>query len=289
MVPPDEFAMGFPLYSGVSDSVYTNAGAIITALLAIELNEKDPRVDAWSNLAAHLTILTEGEDVSLWHPEYEGFPEGNTYYGGKVKQADVIMLAFPLNFPNLSATSIRNDIKKYEPLYDPEGPAMTKSISVIDWLQVNETLLAAKYLANSTLNIQRPFNVWTESSSPNQHSSAKDMGCYNFMTGGGGFIQSIVHGYGGVRYLKNAMRLMPILPPSDRDPTTPVSQFKLRGLTYKGTRFDVELTQEKGTVVVVYAGSVPLKVLVAGTERPLSIGSRVPFLPHQPIEISPTQ
>ena len=28
VVPPDEFAIGFPLYSGVDDSVYTNAAAM---------------------------------------------------------------------------------------------------------------------------------------------------------------------------------------------------------------------------------------------------------------------
>ena len=67
-----------------------------------------------------------------FHPEYEDFPKKNPFWngGGKVKQADVTMLYFPMNRP-LSDVALRNDLEKYEPLYDPEGPAMTLSVSVV--------------------------------------------------------------------------------------------------------------------------------------------------------------
>jgi len=36
----------------------------------------------------------------------------------------------------------RNDLTFYENLYDNEGPAMTKSMSAIAWLELNESKYA---------------------------------------------------------------------------------------------------------------------------------------------------
>ena len=81
--------------------------------------------------------------------------------------------------------------------------------------------------------MQRPFHAWTESRDPQQHPSAKDEGCYNFMTGAGGWVQSLIHGYGGARVTADGARFRPQLPPS-------CTRIKLRGLRLRGATYSVE-------------------------------------------------
>ena len=66
---------------------------------------------------------------------------------------------------------------------------------------------AGEKFEKSMQNMQKPFFVWTESTTPNQHKSLKDQGCYNFLTGTGGFIQSLVYGYGGIRFKKGFLEM----------------------------------------------------------------------------------
>lgn len=44
--------------------------------------------------------------------------------GQPVKQADTVMLGYPLGLP-MSQEVRRNDLQIYEPITDPQGPAMT--------------------------------------------------------------------------------------------------------------------------------------------------------------------
>ena len=37
----------------------------------------------------------------------------------------------------------------------------------------------------------------------------KDMGCYNFITGAGGFLQSVIYGYFGLRIREDGLYLKP--------------------------------------------------------------------------------
>jgi trehalose/maltose hydrolase-like predicted phosphorylase len=240
VVPPDEFATG-AVYQGVDDAVYMNAIAKRTAETAMRLLPGDARGNAWQTLL-NLTMLT-GTTASekTYHLEYHNFPDGNVWSGGKVKQADVTMLAFPLEMAGVSGgTDLqRSDLLFYEPLYDPEGPAMTSSVSVVGWLELGEAERAAKWMKNQTAHIHAPFNVWTESKSANQHQTLKDEGCYNFMTGGGGFIQSMMHGYGGLRirwsdneHLSSMITLDPQLPAR-------ATSLKMRSISFAGATFSV--------------------------------------------------
>jgi len=44
--------------------------------------------------------------------------------GHPVKQADTVMLGYPLGLP-MTLEVRRNDLEAYEPVTDPDGPAMT--------------------------------------------------------------------------------------------------------------------------------------------------------------------
>ena len=50
------------------------------------------------------------------------------YGGGKVKQADVAMLYYPLG---MKSTMLQADLDYYSPKYFPDGPAMTDAVNSI--------------------------------------------------------------------------------------------------------------------------------------------------------------
>eukprot|EP00662_Eupelagonemidae_sp_cell21_P010440 gene10440-10248_t len=62
-------------------------------------------------------------------------------------------------------------------------------------------------------HVHPPFHVWTESTDPVQKGSLTDAGCYNFLTGTGGYVQALANGYGGLRITPTGFRLRPALPP----------------------------------------------------------------------------
>ena len=64
---------------------------------------------------------------SRYHEEYEGFVFDS---GKKVKQADVALLNYPLNW-KMPADVLFNDLLIYKDVTDDNGPAMTWSIFAI--------------------------------------------------------------------------------------------------------------------------------------------------------------
>ena len=70
---------------------------------------------AWSVIAAHIKIPFDA--VNQRHPEYDG------YAGQTIKQADVVLLGFPLMWP-MDDTVRRNDLVYYAERTDPNGPGM---------------------------------------------------------------------------------------------------------------------------------------------------------------------
>jgi len=82
--------------------------------------------------------------------------------------------------------------------------------------------------------MQKPFNVWTETKLQDQHKSVVDEGCYNFLTGAGGFIQSLIYGYGGLRIRDDGLHLNATLPEI-------ATYIKFRGLRYKESQFSYSL------------------------------------------------
>ena len=199
VVPPDEFAKG-KFYSGVDDSVFTNWVAKRSLQFASEIGGDEEMNARYRDVAEGLRILYD-EEMRV-HPEYEGFPDKQSKEG-VVKQADVTLLIYPGDM-QMDAEVMANDLEYYEGLYFEGGPAMTFSTHTIGWLEVGDVESARANMLTSMLNVQEPFNVWTETPNPTDHPS--DMGCYNFLTGAGGFVQSVVHGYGGVRWRKDGMR-----------------------------------------------------------------------------------
>jgi trehalose/maltose hydrolase-like predicted phosphorylase len=114
VLPPDEDAQ-----PNVNNSVYTN----IIASLSIHyadyttcIANKAPLERSWLKKARCLYLPFDQQ--KNFHPEYEG------YVDKEIKQADVVLIGFPLMWPMKSEIR-RNDLLFYENKTRINGPAMT--------------------------------------------------------------------------------------------------------------------------------------------------------------------
>lgn len=148
VICPDEYATG-------DDSVYTNFVAkrnlIFAAEAAAAVGETaDPQ---WANVSSNLVILFDAAQGI--HTEYKG------YHGQTIKQADVVLLGFPLMM-NMSRQTRQADLEYYATRTDPGGPAMTWGMHAVGYLELDEPGKVAVNFNRSFANAQPPFLVWTE-------------------------------------------------------------------------------------------------------------------------------
>ncbi|EGG14804.1 acid trehalase-like protein 1 [Cavenderia fasciculata] len=214
VIPPDEYAIG------VNNSVYTNVVASIAlewAIEAAQLIGKTESIPAglWQTIADNIKIPFDS--VNQRHPEYDG------YKGQTIKQADVILLGFPLMY-NMTPEVRQNDLAYYETVTNSQGPAMTHSMYTIGWLELGNTTKASESWPLSYANAQQPFKIWTETPTG---------GCVNFITGAGGWLQALLFGYGGLRIHQDQYYFYsPQLPPN-------TTSLKIRGFSYNSATFNM--------------------------------------------------
>ncbi len=157
IIPPDEYV------DHVDDSVYSNFVAAQSLRFAVKassiLNVTCSNCEKYSKLADDLVILYD--PVNGIHPEYKNYP-GNT-----VKQADVVLLHYPLGM-DMDETVRRADLEYYSERTDHHGPAMTWGMHSIGFLDLGDHMNAAKYFNMSFQdNLHAPLQVWTETVSEN--------------------------------------------------------------------------------------------------------------------------
>ena len=261
VMPPDEDA------EVVNNSAYTNTIAKMNLKFAYEVLPNAS--ESWKAIAENIYIPFDV--TNNYHPEYEG------YRGTEVKQADVILLGFPL-MVNMSFDVRRSDLSFYEPRTNPRGPAMTKSMFAIGWLDVGEPARAETSFNESYVNAKAPFMVWTE--------GADGGGAVNFITGAGGFLQSVLFGYGGLRLHGNKqLQFNPRLLPG-------ATQVKLIGIDYHGNSVDFVIGGSESEIMVTSRlSSAPiLQAVIVSTQKKhrLDIGFRLNIY-NQQIIIEPIQ
>ena len=152
VIPPDEYV------DHVNDSVYTNFVAAKALNYAVQasalLNISCAKCASYTKLAQDLVILFD-ETLGI-HPEYLDYP------GNLVKQADVVMLAYPLEM-NMTLEARARDCEYYAVRTDPNGPAMTWGMFAINFLDLQNFTSAAMYFNMSFQdNLHEPLQVWTE-------------------------------------------------------------------------------------------------------------------------------
>jgi len=166
----------------IDNNAFTN-GMAITVLryatyAAQELNmAPDPE---WKEVADNIPILK--------------FPDGTTrenaaYDGVEIKQADVNLLAYPLNIVSEQEQIIK-DLHYYEMRMSPEGPAMGFSVLATLYARMGESDKAFDlFIKSYQPNKVPPFGVLAETDGGTNPY---------FATGAGGMLQTVLAGFGGL-------------------------------------------------------------------------------------------
>lgn len=89
-----------------------------------------------------------------YHPQYEEYIKGT-----EVKQADVILLGYPLQYEMSKETKF-NDLRFYENVTRETGPAMTWAMFSINYFDLNHTEKANEMFKKSYQPyVRTPFQV----------------------------------------------------------------------------------------------------------------------------------
>lgn len=100
-------------------------------------------------------------------------------------------------------------------------------------------------------------------------------GAVNFMTGMGGFLQSIMFGYGGFRIYDDRLEFNPILPEG-------TSAFNISGINYLGASLDFSFS-DKVMSINQTSRNDGLKIVMAttGQAQTLDVGNPVIYSPQK--------
>ncbi|XP_069117851.1 protein-glucosylgalactosylhydroxylysine glucosidase-like [Argopecten irradians] len=241
----------------VNNSAYTNSVAKLSLLLpkyALSLVNKtaDPRFED----AAKKTYVPYN-NTGKWHPEYDGYVEGTT-----VQQADTILLGFPL-MADLSAETRQNDLEIYEKV-TATAPPMTWAMFALGWLELNNTDKAEQHFNKQLENVVGPYKLW---SNPEDNK-----GGLNYLTAIGGYLQSLLYGYGGFRIYPDRLQFSPAIPPN----TTSLS---LTGIDYLGGSYHFTFSDQYITINQTSAAAGRMKVVIPSTHhtQTLDVGTVIKF------------
>ncbi|XP_076971309.1 protein-glucosylgalactosylhydroxylysine glucosidase [Tamandua tetradactyla] len=255
VMSPDEY------HSGVTNSVYTNVlvqnSLCFAAALAHDLGLPVP--ERWLEVADKIKVPFDPKQN--FHPEFDGYEAGQ-----EVKQADVVLLGYPVPFL-ISPEARRRNLEVYEAVTSPHGPAMTWSMFAVGWMELKDRGRARALLERSFANASQPFQVWTE--------NADGSGVVNFLTGMGGFLQAALFGLTGFRVSRSGVAFDPMCPAG-------IEGLRVWGVCFQGSSLSFAFSEDRVTVeVTARAGpwAPPLEVeLQPGQERiPLVPGCKVSF------------
>jgi trehalose/maltose hydrolase-like predicted phosphorylase len=258
--PPDEY------HTGVNNSAYTNAfaaTALQDATKAAQVVGTTPPPAIWATVANGLKLTMPFDSSLNIYDEYDG------YSGEQVKQADVVMLTYPLEFPMASGVGL-SDLNYYAPRTALQGPAMTDAIHSIDASALNVPGCSAyTYMLRSYEPFLRPpYDQFAET------RSGPDTG-FNFLTGVGGFLQVFEYGFSGLRFGTDAVTLDPSLPPQ-------LPGVTLDDLQWHGSVFTVAIGPKSTTVSLASGPALPVDTptgqQTVGQGQSITIPTRRPDL-----------
>lgn len=176
VVAADEWA------ENVDNNAFTNAAAkanLQYAAMAAKILHQPINPD-WTDVEKNIPILKLPNGVTS---------EFAAYKGEKIKQADVNLLAYPLK-EITDPAQIKKDLEYYEARVGEGSPAMTQAIFTILYARLHEPDKAWNAFEKSYLpNKLPPFGVMAE--------TAGGTNPY-FATGAGGYLQSMLFGFGGL-------------------------------------------------------------------------------------------
>jgi trehalose/maltose hydrolase-like predicted phosphorylase len=262
---PDEYS------NGVNDGVFTNAGAataLRNATKAAQILGQDAPAE-WTTIADHLRMPFDSQNQVF--QQYDG------YQGTLIKQADTVLLIYPMEWP-MSQTVAANTLDYYAERTDPDGPAMTDAIHAVDSAQIGEPGCATNTYLDRSIKpfVRDPFAQFAEARGNKAGSLDPLAGApaFDFLTGAGGFAQVFTYGLTGFRWRSDRVHLDPMLPPQLSGGVT------LKGLQWQGRTFDVDIGPTSTKVTLRNGGAFTLET-PGGTQSvsgSVSIPTRRPDL-----------
>ena len=242
MTDPDEYA------NFQDNGAFTNAGTSKVLLDTIEaakiLGYEDQVPANWSEIATKIKIETTNNTDKPITLEFTGYNASLA-----VKQADVVLLTYPLEFSRQPDPLA--DLDFYSGATSPNGPGMTYSIFSIDAAQLavagceSYTYLRSSYEPYS----RAPYVQFSEQTSDLYALNGGTNPAYTFLTGHGGFLQTLTHGFTGFRARTDRFYLDPSLPPQ----LAAGGGITVKAMQYQGNAFDVALGPNE-TVVTLVSG-----------------------------------
>ncbi|MEO3786056.1 discoidin domain-containing protein [Actinocorallia sp. B10E7] len=256
--PPDEN------HDNVTNSSYTNAVAALTlrnaASAARKLGITPPA--HWATVARGLTATMPYDRAKGIYKEFDG------YAGETIKQADVAMLTYPLDFAMSRRTAV-NNLEYYAARTSALGPAMSDAIHAIDssWLDVAGCSSYTYLLRSYQPFVRRPYLEFSEVRAPDIQSS------YSFLTGSGGFLQTFLYGFTGFRGGDGSISIDPSLPPQ-------LPRVTVRRMAWEGRTFTVDIGPKRTTLTLLFGS--PLLVKHPNGSRTLAKGKKLTVETRRP-------
>lgn len=165
----------------VDDNAFTNG----SAKAVLEYAVKAANV---LGIAAPAEWMETAGSLSFYHMPDGTMKEHKNYNNEIIKQADVNLLAYPLELIKDPA-QIKRDLEYYEPRLSPEGPAMSHSVLSILYARLGDKKNAWKMFRKGYIpNRRPPFGAIAET--PMFDNTY-------FTTGAGGMLQAVLFGFAG--------------------------------------------------------------------------------------------
>jgi trehalose/maltose hydrolase-like predicted phosphorylase len=267
---PDEYS------NGVRDGVFTNAGASLGLRNATRAAQilGEPAPAQWSTIAGNLRMPFD--ETNQVFSQYDG------YQGTLIKQADTVLLIYPLEWP-MSTEVAANTLDYYAERSDPDGPAMTDAMHAVDSAQIGAPGCATNTYLNRAIKpfVRDPFAQYVEARGDKAGSQDPLAGspALNFTTGSGGFAQVFLYGLTGFRWRAEHAQLDPMLPPQLSGGVT------LRGLKWRGRTFDIRIGATMTTVTLRAGATMPVRS--RGVDYSLGSGGSLSLATRRP-DLAPT-
>jgi len=181
----------------IDNNAFTNAVAISALRYADQAAKAlgiQPNRD-WVHVADNIPILKFPDGTTK---------ENSTFAGQMIKQADVNLLSYPLEIIT-AEEDIRRDLKYYETRMSPNGPAMGFCVLATLYAKLGEPEKAYDIFVDSyRLNAVPPFGVLSETRNGTNPY---------FATGAGGLLQTVLAGFGGLKFTDDGIiQVAPISP-----------------------------------------------------------------------------
>ncbi|KAL5353822.1 alpha,alpha-trehalase ath1 [Pseudogymnoascus australis] len=259
MTDPDEYA------NHIDNGAFTIASSADLLLVVNELRRNNGEAinETWQHMSENIEFPTAPSDITL---EFQTM-DNNV----NVKQADVILLAYPLDYDqnNYTAADKLLDLDYYSNRQSPNGPAMTYSISAIVANAISPSGCAAyTFTLNGFLPYLRaPFYQFSEQNDDNVVRNGHQNPAFPFLTGHGGSNQIAPFGFLGLRTDRPHLFINPSLPPQ-------IPHLKLRDIYFAGAGLRVSMNRTHTTITRFSTEDIATMTdKYAGTSMPIDVGT----------------